>query len=119
MQTVLIIVQAAVDENEKLSGAIRLATAISAQETETVDLRLFLSFDAVEAAFEDASNAGSLAPIQRELQALAKRGTQIRACELSAQSRQKSDRAMISGISLGTASDLSEWSLSADKVISF
>ena len=47
MQTVLFIIHAPAYGSERMLSALRLATAIAAQEIETVDLRLFMMSDAV------------------------------------------------------------------------
>lgn len=119
MQTILIIVNSAPYGSERMLSALRLATGLAAQENETVDLRLFMLSDAVAVGLpgQQPVNAGdSLGAMINDLVAL---GAKLRLCRTCMQSRGLTELARIPGVEIGTMAELSEWTLSADKVLSF
>jgi len=119
VQTVLIIVHAPAYGSERMLSALRLATSIASQETETVDLRLFMMSDAVTVGLANPPTAQAGGGLQQMLEALVQQGAQVRLCRTSAQARGIADLAMISGVCIGTLPELAEWTLAADKVITF
>lgn len=119
MQNVLIIVHSPAYGNERMLSALRLATAIAGQEIETVDLRLFMMSDAVTVALPNQPAAQSGGGLQQMLEELVAHGAQIRLCRTCAQSRGILDLALIPGVLVGTMPELAEWTLAADKVITF
>jgi len=119
VQSILIIVHAPAYGNERMLSALRLATAIAGQESETVDLRLFMMSDAVTVGLPMQSSAEAGGGLQQMLESLVKHGAQIRLCRTCAQTRGIADLALIPGVTIGTLPELAEWTLSADKVITF
>ena len=119
MQTILIIVHSPAYGSERMLSALRLASALSTQEQETVDLRLFMLSDAVTVGLPGQALGEASSTLQAMLEELALRGAQIRLCRTCAQARGITDLALISGVSIGTLPELAEWTLGADKVISF
>ena len=119
MQTVLIIVNASPYGSERMLSALRLATAVASQELETVDMRLFMMSDAVTVGLVNQPTAQAGGGLQQMLEDLVGRGAQIRLCRTCALARGIVDLALISGVSIGTLPELAEWTLAADKVITF
>ena len=119
MQTVLIIVHAPAYGSERMLSALRLATALASQETETVDLRLFMMSDAVTVGLANQPTAQAGGGLQQMLEELVQQGAQIRLCRTCALARGVADLALISSVCIGTLPELAEWTLSADKVITF
>ncbi len=119
MQNILIIVQAPAYGSERMLSALRLATAIAAQEIETVDLRLFMMSDSVTVGLPMQPPAAAGGGLQQMLEDLVAHGARIRLCRTCALARGILDLPLISGISIGTLTELAEWTLAADKVISF
>jgi uncharacterized protein involved in oxidation of intracellular sulfur len=119
MQTVLIIVHAPAYGSERMLSALRLATAIAGQEIETVDLRLFMMSDAVTVGLPNQPTAEAGGGLQQMLEGLVLHGAQIRLCRTCAQARGIVDLALIPGVLIGTLPELAEWTLAADKVITF
>lgn len=119
MQTVLIIVHAPAYGSERMLSALRLATALAGQEIETVDLRLFMMSDAVTVGLPNQSAADAGGSLQGMLEELVQHGARVRLCRSCAQARGVVDLALIPGVSIGTLPELAEWTLAADKVISF
>ena len=119
MQTVLFIVSAPAYGSERMLSALRLATAIAAQEIETVDLRLFMMSDAVTVGLPNQPVASAGGGLQQMLMELVEHGAQIRLCRTCAQARGLADLELIRGAAIGTLPELAEWTLVADKVLSF
>ena len=119
MQSVLIIVNAPAYGSERMLSALRLATAIAGQEVETVDLRLFMMSDAVTVGLAGQVDAQSGGGLQQMVEELLVRGAQIRLCRTCTLARGIAQPAVIPGVAIGTLAELAEWTLAADKVISF
>lgn len=119
MQSVLIIVHAPAYGSERMLSALRLATAIAGQERETVDLRLFMMSDAVTVGLPGQPAAEAGGGLQHMLEDLVQRGAQVRLCRTCAVARGLGEVALVPGVSIGTLVELAEWTLAADKVITF
>ncbi len=119
MQTVLFIIHAPAYGSERMLSALRLATAIAAQEVETVDLRLFMMSDAVTVGLPNQPVAAAGGGLQQMLVDLVGHGARIRLCRTCAQARGMVDLELIPGVEIGTLPELAEWTLAADKVITF
>ena len=119
VQTVLFIIHAPAYDSERMLSALRLATAIAAQEIETVDLRLFMMSDAVTVGLPNQPAASAGGGLQQMLLELVEHGAQIRLCRTCAQARGIVDLELIPGVTIGTLPELAEWTLAADKVITF
>jgi len=119
VQSVLIIVHAPAYGSERMLSALRLATAIAGQEGETVDLRLFMMSDAVTVGLPNQAPADAGGGLQQMLEALLQHGAQIRLCRTCALARGVADATLIPGVLIGTLPELAEWTLAADKVITF
>lgn len=119
MQTVLIVVNAPAYGSERMLSALRLATAIAAQELETVDLRLFMMSDAVTVALYGQTGVEAGGGLKQMLEELLRCGAKIRLCRSCALARGIVDVALIPGVIIGTLPELAEWTLAADKVVTF
>lgn len=119
MQTILIIISAPAYGSERMLSALRLATTIAAQEVETVDLRLFMMSDAVTVGLAGQAEAQAGGGLQQMLEGLLGYGAKVRLCRTCAQARGVVEQKLIPGIVIGTLPELAEWTLAADKVVSF
>ena len=119
MQSILIIVHAPPYGSERMLSALRLATALTGQESERVDLRLFMMSDAVTVGLPNQPAASAGGGLQQMLIELVEHGAQIKLCRTCAQARGIVDLELIPGVSIGTLPELAEWTLAADKVITF
>lgn len=119
MQNILIIINAPAYGNERMLSALRLATAIVAQEADAV-VRIFMMSDAVTVGLPKQLvpdlGGGSM---QSMLEQLVDRGVQIRLCRTCALARGIADLPLIPGVQIGTLPELAAWTLDAAKVISF
>lgn len=119
MQSVLLIVSAPAYGSERMLSALRLATAIAAQEVETVDLRVFMMSDAVTVGLDGQAGAEAGSGLQPMLEDLLRGGVKIRLCRTCAQARGLAEALLVPGVLIGTLPELAEWTLAADKVVSF
>ena len=118
MQNILIIVHSAAYGSERMLSALRLASALYAQESETIDLRIFMMSDAVTVGLP-APQGDVGGNLQAMLGDLLAQGAQVRLCRTCALARGIADLALVPGIHIGTLPELAEWTLAADKVICF
>ena len=119
MQNILIIVHAPAYGSERMLSALRLATAIASQEVERVDLRLFMMSDAVTVGLPGQANAEAGGGLQQMLETLVEKGAEISLCRTCAQARGIAETPLIPGVRIGTLPELADWTVAADKVISF
>jgi uncharacterized protein involved in oxidation of intracellular sulfur len=101
-----------------LSG-LRLAMAIAGQEVETVDLRLFMMSDAVTIGLSNHGSGESGGSLPQMLEDLVRRGVRVRLCRTCVQTRGMAELELIPGVQIGTMPELAEWTLAADKTITF
>ena len=117
MQTVLITVNASPYGNERALSALRLTLTL-AQQNERCRVLLFLLSDAVVTALKNQKTAQ--APSLGEMLAEAlELGVEVRVCRTCADARGIDDSLLLTGVKIGTMPELAEWTLSADKTLSF
>lgn len=119
MQTILMIVHSPAYGSERMLSALRLATALSTQEHETVDLRLFMMSDAVTVGLPGQADLSAGGGLQAMIEDLVARGVKIGLCRTCALARGIADLPLIRGVTIGTLPELAEWTLAADKVLTF
>mgnify|MGYP003585695897 FL=1 len=120
MQKVLIIIHAAPYGSERCLSGLRVAAALAAHATEEVQLRIFLMSDASFVGLpnqQDGSGNGS--GLQAMVEQLVDCGATIRLCRTCALARGVGDLPLIKGLEIGTLSELANWTLDADKVLTF
>ena len=97
----------------------RLELRYGRQEIETVDLSLFMMSDAVTVGLPNQTALEAGGGLQQMLIELVEHGAQIKLCRTCAQARGIVDLELIPGVAIGTLPELGEWTLAADKVITF
>ncbi|WP_043641484.1 DsrE/DsrF/TusD sulfur relay family protein [Chromobacterium haemolyticum] len=117
MQTVLITLNASPYGDERSLSALRLTLAL-AQQAERCRVRLFLLSDAVVTALKNQKTAQ--APTLGDMLAEAvELGAEARVCRTCADARGIHEDLLLTGVKIGTMPELAEWTLSADKTLSF
>ena len=119
MQNILVIVHAAPYGNERMLSALRLSTGLLAQESTTIELRIFLMSDAVTAALPGQASAEAGGGLQAMIEELLRKGASVCLCRTCAVARGISNTTLIPGIQISTLPELAVWTLQADKVLSF
>ncbi|MEX9251408.1 DsrE/DsrF/TusD sulfur relay family protein [Pseudenterobacter timonensis] len=117
MQKIVIVANGAAYGSESLFNSLRLAIALREQESEA-ELRLFLLSDAVTAGLRGQKPAEGY-NIQQMLEILTAQGVPVRLCKTCADGRGISDLPLIEGVEIGTLVELAQWTLAADKVLTF
>ncbi|CAK5464171.1 Putative ACR involved in intracellular sulfur reduction [Escherichia coli] len=106
-----------------LTGANPCLTAcgctIALREQENnLDLRLFLMSDAVTAGLR-GQKPGEGYNIQQMLEILTAQNVPVKLCKTCTDGRGISTLPLIDGVEIGTLVELAQWTLSADKVLTF
>lgn len=118
MQKILIIVHAPPYGSERCLSALRLATALAGSDEQRPEIRLFLMSDATIVGLPNQLD-GSGNSLQGMVEQLVNEGVTIKLCRTCAMARGLADLPLIAGVSIGTLPELAEWTLAADKVITF
>lgn len=116
MQKIVIVANGAPYGSESLFNSLRLAIALREQEN-NLDLRLFLMSDAVTAGLRGQNQEGY--NIQQMLEILTAQNVPVKLCKTCTDGRGISTLPLIDGVEIGTLVELAQWTLSADKVLTF
>ncbi len=114
----LLVINDAPYGSERAYNALRLAMALQ-REHPDVDLRLFLLGDAVACALPHQETPQGYYNLERMLGAVIQKGGQVKACESCAEARGMTGLSLIDGAEISTMSQLTQWVVEADKVLTF
>ncbi|KMV33679.1 DsrE/DsrF/TusD sulfur relay family protein [Franconibacter pulveris] len=117
MQNIVIIASGAAYGSESLFNSLRLAIALREQD-ESVTLKLFLMSDAVTAGLRGQRPAEGY-NIQQMLEILTAQGVPVKLCKTCTDGRGITALPLADGIAIGTLVELAQWTLAADKVLTF
>lgn len=117
MQKIVIVANGAAYGSESLFNSLRLAIALREQEAD-LDLRLFLMSDAVTAGLSGQKPAEGY-NIQQMLEILTAQNVPVKLCKTCTDSRGITTLPLIDGVAVGTLVELAQWTLAADKVLTF
>jgi len=117
MQTILLTVNASPYGSERLLSALRLTLALLSHP-DAARVRLFLLSDAVSTAMSQqlVATPPNLGEMLSEAMAL---GAEVHICRSCADARGLQAERLLPGVQVGTMPELAEWTLAADKVLSF
>ncbi len=104
--------------SEKAYNALRMAITLQKEHPE-IEVRIFLMADAVACALPRQSTPQGYYNIERMLRSLIGKGVQVKACGTCSEARGIQGLALIEGVEISTMSQLAQWSVEADKVITF
>lgn len=116
MQRIVIIANGAAYGSESLFNSLRLAIAL--REQQALDLKLFLMSDAVTAGLRGQKPSEGY-NIQQMLEILTAQNVPVRLCKTCADGRGISSLPLVDGVEIGTLVELAQWTLAADKVLTF
>lgn len=117
MQNIVIIANGAAYGSESLFNSLRLAIALREQQKE-ISLKLFLMSDAVTAGIRGQKPAEGY-NIQQMLEILTAQKVPVKLCKTCTDGRGVTGLALIDGVEIGTLVELAQWTLAADKVLTF
>ena len=116
-QKIVIIVHAAPYGSERCLSALRVATALAGHDNKP-EVKVFLMSDATVVGLphqQDGAGSG----LQAMVEALVAEGVSIKLCRTCALARGLAELTLIPGLSIGTLPELADWTLAADKVLTF
>jgi uncharacterized protein involved in oxidation of intracellular sulfur len=116
MQKIVIVANGAAYGSESLFNSLRLAIAL--REKERPGVTLFLMSDAVTAGLKGQKPAEGY-NIQQMLEILTAQNVPVKLCKTCTDGRGITGLPLIDGVEIGTLVELAEWTLSADKVLTF
>ncbi|TLN02052.1 hypothetical protein FDZ74_15475 [bacterium] len=116
---ILIIINDAPYGTEKAYNALRLAITLQKEHGEAVQVQLFLMADAVTCALPNQVTPQGYYNIERMLKSVISRGGEVKACGTCSEARGIKELALIEGIEISTMSQLTAWTVAADKVLTF
>ena len=114
MQNILFIVNDSTYSGEKTFNAVRFAINMKEEHSKDVNIKLFCFSDAILCGIA-GQNPNEGFNIQQLIDILAAQGAEIKLCTSCVKARGLLD----AKLTLGTLDDVSEWTLWADKVLTF
>jgi uncharacterized protein involved in oxidation of intracellular sulfur len=115
---ILLITNDAPYGSEKAYNALRLAMTLQKDHPD-VELRIFLMADSVTCALPNQTTPQGYYNIERMLKAVIGKGGQVKACGSCSEARGIKELALLEGVEISTMSQLAQWTVEADKVITF
>ncbi len=116
--TVLLIINDATYGSEKAYNALRMAMTLQKEHAD-VQVRIFLMADAVTCALRGQSTPQGYYNIERMLKSVIGRGGEVYACGSCIEARGLRDLRLLEGVTISTMSHLTQWTVEADKVLTF
>ncbi|GAB4528823.1 MAG: hypothetical protein OHK0046_48110 [Anaerolineae bacterium] len=89
------------------------------KEHEAVEVWIFLMADAVTCGLPGQKTPDGYYSIERMLKSVIRKGAQVKACGTCADTRGVRELPLIEGVELSIMSQLAEWTMTADKVLTF
>ncbi|HEI8867432.1 DsrE/DsrF/TusD sulfur relay family protein [Serratia sp. AKBS12] len=117
MTSMVLIASGAAYGQESLFNALRLAIALKEQQG-SLDLKLFLMSDAVIAGIAGQQPHEGY-HLQQMLEILSAQQVPIKLCKTCADARGVSRLTLVDGVEIGTLVELAQWTLAAEKVLTF
>ncbi len=115
---VLFIINDAPYGTEKAYNAMRLAMMIQKEHAD-VEVRIFLMADAVTCAIPKQSAPQGYYNLERMLKSVIQKGGIVKACGTCSDARGIREISLIEGVEISTMSQMSEWVVNSDKVLTF
>jgi uncharacterized protein involved in oxidation of intracellular sulfur len=104
--------------SEKAYNAFRLAMTLQKEHTD-VEVWIFLMADAVTCALPSQKTPDGYYNLERMLKGMVNKGAQIKACGTCVDARGLRELKLVEGIEISTMSQLAQWVVEADKVLTF
>ena len=114
---VLIIINDAPYGSEKAYNALRLAMTL--QKEHQASVRIFLMADAVTCALPNQTTPQGYYNLERMFKGVIAKGGEVKACGSCIEARGIKELKLIDGIEFSTMSQLTQWVVDSDKVVTF
>ena len=115
---ILFIINDAAYGTEKAYNALRMAMTLQKEHAD-VEVRIFLLADAVTCGLPGQNTPQGYYNIERMLKAVIHRSGQVKACGTCCDARGLKEIALLEGVEPSTMSALCQWTVEADKVLTF
>lgn len=115
---ILLLINDAPYGTEKMYNAFRLAMTIEKEHSDA-EVLVFLMADAVTGALPNQETPSGYYNIERMLKSIISRGAKVKACGSCMDARGLKNIELISGVERSTMSELTKWTIEADKVVTF
>lgn len=115
---VLFIINDAPYGTEKAYNALRMAMTLQ-KEHAAIEVRVFLMADAVTCALPNQATPQGYYNVERMLSSVLHRGGQVKTCGACCEARGLKSVPLIEGVEISTMSQLCQWTVEADKVLTF
>jgi uncharacterized protein involved in oxidation of intracellular sulfur len=115
---ILLVINDAPYGSEKPYNALRMAMMLQ-KEHPDVEVRIFLMADSVTCALPTQTTPEGFYNIERMLKAVIGKGGQVKACGTCSEARGLRGLTLIKGIEISTMSQLAQWTVEADRVLTF
>ena len=116
---ILFVINDAPYGTEKAYNALRMAMMLQKEQTDIVEVRIFLLADAVTCALPNQSTPQGYYNIERMLRAIINKGGQVKACGTCSEARGIKGLALLEGVEISSMSQLAQWTVEADKTLVF
>lgn len=115
---ILFIINDAPYGSEKAYNTLRMAMTLQ-KEHPDVEVRIFLMADAVTCALASQTTPQGYYNIERMIKAVINKDGQVKACGTCSEARGIKGLALLEGVEISTMSQLTQWTVEADKVLTF
>ena len=115
---ILILINDAPYGTEKAYNALRLAITLQKEHTNT-EVLSFLMADAVACALANQTTPNGYYNIERMLKSVINKGGKVKACGTCTDARGIKNLPLIEGVEISNMSELTQWIVEADKVVTF
>lgn len=119
MQKILIIINDAPYGTEKAYNALRMAMTLQKEHAEAVQVNIFLLADAVFCGLPGQNTPNGYYNIERMLKIVLRNGGQVKSCGGCSEARGIDKLSFIEGVQLSNMKEFAQWTVDADKVLSF
>jgi uncharacterized protein involved in oxidation of intracellular sulfur len=114
----LIIINDAPYGSEKAYNAMRLAMTAQKEQTDC-ELRIFLMADAVTCGLPGQNTPQGYYNLERMFKSVISKGGMVKACGTCSEARGIKNLPLIEGIEISTMSQLTQWVMDSDRVLTF
>ncbi|MCF8366962.1 MAG: DsrE family protein [Bacteroidales bacterium] len=119
MQKILIIINDAPYGTEKAYNALRMAMTLQKEHAPEIEVKIFLLADAVFCGLPNQKTPSGYYNIERMLESVILKGGEIKSCGGCSQARGIDGLAFIEGVQMSNMKEFAQWTVEADKVLSF
>jgi uncharacterized protein involved in oxidation of intracellular sulfur len=114
----LILINDAPYGTEKAYNALRMAMMLQKEHAD-MEVRVFLMADAVTCALPNQSTPQGYYNIERMLRSVISKGGLVKACGSCAEARGLKTLPLVEGVELSTMSELTQWTVDSDRLLTF